>query len=213
MSNRQCLSLSSSADTKTNKYNIPTSETYWYEECRCPLESISRATDYFSKLTPEYKKNMLDSIFKQARIGSSVYGEFNLPDNASIVNQISGNGGHVLKKIVKDTNVYLIWYGVSRRQRNPPKKVYMLWGPTDESIRSAMDSLRSRTLHYVHEEPSRSLHFVQEKKNIASTPSPPPEKALGDKNTRKMRDTSSLMSAIEALPEDLILRVMYKAGL
>jgi hypothetical protein len=83
---------------------------------------------------------MLSEICRQK--GSSVYGHYDAPPNKHIVAQINGERGYFLKKTTTAANIYLIWY-------HPSKERYMFWGPTERSVRDAMNRIRGRIVKYV----------------------------------------------------------------
>jgi len=85
---------------------------------------------------------MLSEICRQK--GSSVYGQYDAPPNKHIVAQINGERGYFLKKTTAAANIYLIWY-------HPSKERYMFWGPSERTVRDAMNRIRGRIVkHVVH---------------------------------------------------------------
>jgi hypothetical protein len=101
---------------------------------------------------------MLSEICRQK--GSSVYGHYDAPPNKHIVAQINGECGYFLKKTTAAANIYLIWY-------HPSKERYMFWGPTERSVRDAMNRIRGRIVkHVVHmdrqsERTEEDIYYVE----------------------------------------------------
>jgi hypothetical protein len=121
-------------------YRVPEKSDYYYDESTNPIEEICKYTDNLEYIPPEMRYQMLSEICRQK--GSSVYGHYDAPPNKHIVAQINGESGYFLKKTTAAANIYLIWY-------NPRKERYMFWGPSERSVRDAMNRIRGRIVKYV----------------------------------------------------------------
>jgi hypothetical protein len=121
-------------------YRVPEKSDYYYDESTNPIEEICKYTDNLQYIPPEIRYQMLSEICRQK--GSSVYGHFHAPPNKLLVDQINGQGGYFLKKTTASANIYLIWY-------NPIKDRYMFWGPSERTVRDAMNRIRGRIVKYV----------------------------------------------------------------
>ena len=123
-------------------YQVPEKSDYYYDESSNPIEEICKYTDNLECIPPEMRYQMLSEICRQK--GSSVYGHYDAPPNKHIVAQINGERGYFLKKTTTAANIYLIWY-------HPSKERYMFWGPSERSVRDAMNRIRGRIVkHMVH---------------------------------------------------------------
>ena len=123
-----------------NSYRVPEKSEYYYDESSNPIEEICKYTDNLEHIPAEIRYQMLAAICQQK--GSSVYGHYDAPENKHLVAQINGQGGYFLKKTTAIANIYLIWY-------NPVKARYMFWGPSERTVRDAMNRLRGRIVKYV----------------------------------------------------------------
>lgn len=123
-----------------NAYRVPEKSEYYYDESSNPIEEICKYTDNLEHIPAEIRYQMLAAICQQK--GSSVYGHYAAPENKHLVAQINGQGGYFLKKTTAIANIYLIWY-------NPVKARYMFWGPSERTVRDAMNRLRGRIVKYV----------------------------------------------------------------
>ena len=123
-------------------YQVPAKSDYYYDESTNPIEEICKYTDNLEWILPELRYQMLAEICRQK--GSSVYGHYDAPPNKHIVAQINGERGYFLKKTTAAANIYLIWY-------HPSKDRYMFWGPTERSVRDAMNRIRGRIVKCVDE--------------------------------------------------------------
>lgn len=121
-------------------YQVPEKSDYYYDESSNPIEEICKYTDNLECIPPEMRYQMLSEICRQK--GSSVYGQYDAPPNKHIVAQINGERGYFLKKTTTAANIYLIWY-------HPSKERYMFWGPSERTVRDAMNRIRGRIVKYV----------------------------------------------------------------
>lgn len=121
-------------------YQVPEKSDYYYDESTNPIEEICKYTDNLEYIPPEIRYQMLSEICRQK--GSSVYGHYDAPPNKHIVAQINGERGYFLKKTTTAANIYLIWY-------HPSKERYMFWGPSERTVRDAMNRIRGRIVKYV----------------------------------------------------------------
>jgi hypothetical protein len=121
-------------------YQVPEKSDYYYDESTNPIEEICKYTDNLECIPPEIRYQMLSEICRQK--GSSVYGQYDAPPNKHIVAQINGERGYFLKKTTAAANIYLIWY-------HPSKERYMFWGPSERTVRDAMNRIRGRIVKYV----------------------------------------------------------------
>ena len=123
-------------------YRVPEKSDYYYDESTNPIEEICKYTDNLECIPSEIRYQMLSEICRQK--GSSVYGQYDAPPNKHIVAQINGERGYFLKKTTAAANIYLIWY-------HPSKERYMFWGPSERTVRDAMNRIRGRIVkHVVH---------------------------------------------------------------
>jgi hypothetical protein len=83
---------------------------------------------------------MLSDICRQK--STSVYGDYAAPPSKQIVEQINGQGGYFLKMTAKAAGIYLIWYYQAKER-------YLFWGPSQRSVRDAMNRIRGRIVKYV----------------------------------------------------------------
>ena len=148
---------------KTNKmsyratYRVPEKSDYYYDNTSNPIEEICKYTDNLEKISPEIRYQMLAAICRQK--SSSVYGDFDAPPSKQIIAQINGQGGYFLKKTIEAANIYLIWY-------NDAKGRYMFWGPSERTVRDAMNRIRGRIVKYVvHLDRSRPKEYENENEN------------------------------------------------
>ena len=123
-----------------NSYRVPEKNDYYYDESTNPIEEICKYTDNLEHIPAEIRYQMLAEICRQK--GSSVYGHYDAPPNKHLVAQINGQGGYFLKKTTTAANIYLIWY-------HPSKDRYLFWGPTEKTVRDAMNRIRGRIVKYV----------------------------------------------------------------
>ena len=123
-----------------NSYRVPEKSDYYYDESSNPIEEICKYTDNLEHIPAEIRYQMLSAICQQK--GSSVYGQYDAPQNKHLIAQINGQGGYFLKKTTDAANIYLIWY-------HPSKDRYMFWGPSEKTVRDAMNRLRGRIVKYV----------------------------------------------------------------
>jgi len=121
-------------------YKVPEKSDYYCDESTNPIEEICKYTNNLECIPPEIRYKMLSEICQQK--GSSVYGHYDAPPNKHIVDQINGEGGYFLKKTTAVANIYLIWY-------NPRMERYMFWGPSERTVRDAMNRIRGRIVKYV----------------------------------------------------------------
>jgi hypothetical protein len=119
---------------------VPEKSDYYYDESTNPIEEICKYTDNLEHIPAEIRYQMLAEICRQK--GSSVYGHYDAPPNKHLVAQINGQGGYFLKKTTTAANIYLIWY-------HPSKDRYLFWGPTEKTVRDAMNRIRGRIVKYV----------------------------------------------------------------
>ena len=123
-----------------NSYRVPEKSDYYYDESSNPIEEICKYTDNLEHIPAEIRYHMLSVICQQK--GSSVYGHYDAPQNKHLIVQINGQGGYFLKKTTAAANIYLIWYHSSKDR-------YMFWGPSEKTVRDAMNRLRGRIVKYV----------------------------------------------------------------
>jgi uncharacterized protein YneF (UPF0154 family) len=164
-------------------YQVPAKSDYYCDESTNPIEEICKYTDNLEWIPPELRYQMLSKICRQK--GSSVYGQYDAPPNKHIVAQINGERGYFLKKTTTAANIYLIWYHSSKER-------YMFWGPTERSVRDAMNRIRGRIVKYVvHlDRPSeRAEEDVDEHDYVE--PVPPTFDEQFGKFSQKRRDKAS----------------------
>ena len=121
-------------------YQVPEKNEYYYDESTNPIEEICKYTDNLESIQPEIRYRMLSDICRQKSI--SVYGDYAAPPSKQIVDQINGQGGYFLKMTAKAAGIYLIWYYQAKER-------YLFWGPSQRSVRDAMNRIRGRIVKYV----------------------------------------------------------------
>lgn len=134
-------------------YQAPSKESYFFVQCKQPIEAICISTNYLQQLPDDFKSEMLKFICKESRNGPSVYAEYDAPPNRQTVEAINGKGGYFLKKTAEIANIYLIWY-------NRQQKIYKFWGPTERAVRDAMNRIRGRIVKYtmhIHIQPQEPI--------------------------------------------------------
>ena len=121
-------------------YQVPEKNEYYYDESTNPIEEICKYTDNLESIQPEIRYRMLSDICRQK--STSVYGDYAAPPSKQIVDQINGQGGYFLKMTAKAAGIYLIWYYQAKER-------YLFWGPSQRSVRDAMNRIRGRIVKYV----------------------------------------------------------------
>ena len=162
-------------------YRVPEKNDYYYDDSPNPIEEICKYTDNLENIPPEIRYRMLTAICRQK--SSSVYGDYAAPPNKQIVDQINGQGGYFLKMTAEAAGIYLVWYQQAKGR-------YMFWGPTERSVRDAMNRLRGRIVKYVvHLDEPANRQAKEERAKVEKGKETPPKEMQG--RTTKKREYAS----------------------